>query len=345
MTEKVYKRLNYIAAICTIFVVFIHSDNMMQYDFYGKSGEITLFVEGIVVPAIINVAVPIFYLISGILFFRNYSWSMVLPKYKSRFKSVVIPYIVWNSMYTLMAIFFSVSSIGRYMNSTWKMLPISAENIIEGVLFHKYLPVFWFVKYLILFIILSPVVYLFIRYKRLGILFIIAYWIILFLGANYVSCDFLLYTIGGYIAIHHKSILQRESYNRTVYVFAMLSLFCVISIRGILNISKIDELAAITVLFTIVYFTSMYIMITCMKRIHMRILDKIEKYQFFIYATHLFILSLFKKSLRIIFPNNSAVALVTYLCVPVFTIITACIIGNIMNNRVPKLYKFLVGGR
>ena len=345
MSENVYKRLNCIAAICTIFVVFIHSDNMIQYDISGKTGEIPLFVEGIVAPAIINVAVPIFYFISGILFFRNYSWGKVLPKYKSRLKSVVIPYLIWNSMYTLVAIFFSINSIGRFMNDTWKMLPISTENIINGVFFHKYLPVFWLILHLILFIILSPAIYFFIRNKRFGIIFIIIYWILLSLLINYVSCDFLLYTIGGYISIHHKSVLQRDSYSRKECLMAILCLLCLIMIRVILNIRDIDELATITVFFTIVYFMSLYIVFTCIKQINLSIIDTIDKYQFFIYSTHLFILSIIKKSVRIIFPDTPIVALIAYLSLPIFTITISCIIGNVMNNKVPKLYKILVGGR
>lgn len=248
-------------------------------------------------------------------------------------------------MYTLVAIFFSINSIGRYMNDTWKMLPISTENIINGVFFHKYLPVFWFILHLILFIILSPAIYYFIRNKMFGIIFIIIYWIILSLKINYVSCDFLIYTIGGYISIHHKSVLQRDSYSRKECLMAILCLLCLIMIRVILNIRDIDELAAITVFFTIVYFMSVYIVFTCIKQINMCIIDTIDKYQFFIYSTHLFILSIIKKSVRILFPDTPIVALIAYLSLPIFTITISCIIGNIMNNKVPKLYKILVGGR
>ena len=106
MLEKVYKRLKCIAAICTIFVVYIHSDNTTQYKLYGKIGEITKFIEEIIAPSIIDAAVPIFFLVSGLLFFRDYHWNKVLSKYKSRIKSIAIPYFAWNSIYTLVAIFF-----------------------------------------------------------------------------------------------------------------------------------------------------------------------------------------------------------------------------------------------
>ena len=55
MSENVYNRLNYIAALCAIFVVYIHSDNTTQYELYGKTGDIAEFIEGIIAPSIINV--------------------------------------------------------------------------------------------------------------------------------------------------------------------------------------------------------------------------------------------------------------------------------------------------
>ena len=91
MSENVYNRLNFIAALCAIFVVYIHSDNTTQYELCGWIGEITKFIEGILASSIISVAVPLFFLISGLLFFRDYNLNKVLSKYKSRIKSTVIP--------------------------------------------------------------------------------------------------------------------------------------------------------------------------------------------------------------------------------------------------------------
>ena len=61
--------------------------------------------------------------------------------------------------------FFSVNPIGIYMNDSWKMIPISIKNVFQGVLYFKYLPVFWFMFYLIIYIILGPVLYLALKNK------------------------------------------------------------------------------------------------------------------------------------------------------------------------------------
>lgn len=343
MSEKVYNRLNSIAAICTIFVVYIHSDNTTQYELYGKIGEITKFIEKIIAPSIINVAVPIFFLVSGLLFFRDYHWNKVLSKYKSRIKSIAIPYFAWNSIYTLVAIFFSVSIIGKYMSDAWKMDSVSVEEIIYGILFHKYLPMFWFLAYLMLYIAISPVIYLFIKDKTIGLIFIVLYLVLLSFEVPYASDSLFLYLLGGYVAIHHKELLNRDSYSNMEYISSIILLLLIITTRIVFNASKLDERAIIKTLIFVLYFVSLYIIFSCIPEI--RELTIVGKYQFFIYAAHLFILSIFKKFIRIVFPNNSVLALISYLCAPIFTIITTCFIGNLMSKKVPKLYKFLVGGR
>ena len=128
-----------------------------------------------------------------------------------------------------------------------------------------------------------------------------------------------------------------------MYISSIILLLLIITTRIVFNASKLDERAIIETLIFVLYFVSLYIIFSCIPEI--RVLTIVGKYQFFIYATHLLILSIFKKFLRIVFPNNSVLALITYLCAPIFTIITACFIGNIMSKKVPKLYKILVGGR
>ena len=343
MSEKVYNRLNSIAAICTIFVVYIHSDNTTQYELNGKIGDIAKFIEGIIAPSIINVAVPIFFLVSGLLFFRDYNWNKVLSKYKSRIKSIAIPYFAWNSIYTLVAIFFSVSIIGKYMSDAWKMDSVSVEEIINGILFHKYLPMFWFLVYLMLYIAISPAIYLLIKDKLIGLIIISSYLILLLLETQYASYDFFLYFLGGYVSIHHKELLNRDSYSNREYISSIILLLFIITMRIVFNASILDERAIVKTLIFVLYFVSLYIIFSGIPEI--RVLAIVGKYQFFIYATHLFILSILKKIVRIVFPNNPVLALIAYLCAPIFTIIIACFIGNIMSKKVPKLYKVLVGGR
>lgn len=48
-----------------------------------------------------GVCVPYFFVISGFLFFRNFDMKMLAAKYRSRCKSILVPYLVWNVLYNL----------------------------------------------------------------------------------------------------------------------------------------------------------------------------------------------------------------------------------------------------
>ena len=46
------------------------------------------------------------------------------------------------------------------MSDAWKMDSVSVEEIINGILFHKYLPMFWFLVYLVGYVAISSTIYL-----------------------------------------------------------------------------------------------------------------------------------------------------------------------------------------
>ena len=101
-----------------IMVVFIHISPKVfcisdcQYPIFTGRGLLN-FVEILCSNVISHIAVPTFFFISGLLFFLNiqtWSWSKYLTKIKSRFNTIVIPYMLWNfTSFTLVAIAILIS--------------------------------------------------------------------------------------------------------------------------------------------------------------------------------------------------------------------------------------------
>lgn len=85
-----------------------------------------------------QVAVPGFFFLSGFLFFRGLddvkSWGR---KLKSRVFSYVLPYLLWNSVMTLLYL-----SFGK---AEWSM-----KSLWEGIFLYRFNPVFWYFYQLIL---------------------------------------------------------------------------------------------------------------------------------------------------------------------------------------------------
>ena len=113
-----------------------------------------------------EVCVPLFYVISGYLYFRNAPLDpqprWFLDKYKSRFFSLVIPYLIanviaWGCYY--FAIKVVPSMVSGFFGDNWK----------DPVFVFWTGPVnmsLWFIRELILVVLVSPLIFLLVRYLR-----------------------------------------------------------------------------------------------------------------------------------------------------------------------------------
>ena len=115
-------------------------------------------VQALVSLAVPSIAVPGFFIISSYLFFRDVSWGEIPDKMTRRVRSVLIPYIVWNTL-LLFPVYRRVQDSrpvfrGREGNGCF-----SLENLADAIINYTYNPVLWYMQQLILLIALAPAVY------------------------------------------------------------------------------------------------------------------------------------------------------------------------------------------
>lgn len=91
LTKEQSKTLTLLKGFAIILVVMIHCDvrNAMGAEYLSG---LDLYMQGLTHVIVIN-AVPLFFFISGYLFFLKKDTYQ--NKWKKRFKSLVIPYIIW----------------------------------------------------------------------------------------------------------------------------------------------------------------------------------------------------------------------------------------------------------
>lgn len=65
---------------------------------------------------LVETCVPFFFMISGYLFFRTYDKSKWKEKLLSRVRTLFIPYMVWNAIYTVFMV--TLTKIGLITNLT-----------------------------------------------------------------------------------------------------------------------------------------------------------------------------------------------------------------------------------
>lgn len=79
-------------------VIFIHSISM------GGDSDILIVLRNLISNTICHIAVPLFFIISGYLFFINidsFNYKIYIRKLRGRFKTLVVPYLFWNLIFIL----------------------------------------------------------------------------------------------------------------------------------------------------------------------------------------------------------------------------------------------------
>ncbi len=341
-----YKKTR-ISFVLSILVFIIHISTLANYDmkvnFFGRSFEFV----AVCLKAIAEVAVPLFFIISAALFFRDYTYSKTIKKLKSRFFSLVIPYLVWNLIWTLFEIICSYTFISNYFIGREK-ITFSVSLMLEGIFLYRFTIPFWFIFCLIVFFCCCPAVYCLLKSKWSGILTIAVVFVLycfnvrlpesLFLN----SASIIFFLVGAYIGIHYFEWFHGKM-NRDIFKF-----FCAISLLCLsATIIVIQHFYAIKVfeygkpIILCVYSISLWKVFDCLPE------GKnygVEKESFLIYAMHTNVSAIITKLLFLMLPKNVCMAAINYFTTIVLTIVIIYFFTVILNKFFPKA-KILLKGR
>lgn len=216
--------LNFVPLVCAIMVVGMHN-----YNISAESSNIAIRVEGFFCHGVFCLAVPMFFFMSGYLFFLTAtSHESVKNKIKRRIKSVIIPYFLWSASY---ALFYYVSYY--FLHIPMENAPIlTGKAFFEAVLYHKYCFHMWYLATLSIFIMLTPVIYEILRKKSVSILCVITLLAFNIFGKSVLSLrgggivlrfNFLIYfLIGAIVSRNNKELIQYLEERFRVYRWRQL---------------------------------------------------------------------------------------------------------------------------
>ena len=178
----------------SILVVLIHNHSFEGYSYVGAGGTMLKCLGEFLTSGITGVAIRMFFVISGVLFYRNYTYKKTFYKYKSRVKTLLMPYLFWCSFYTVAIMLLSMTS---FKNLVAIETEVSLRRVLLGVFLNYYYKSFWFVFNLIVFTVLAPVFYTILKNK--------------YVGALAIGIIIVLYSIG--VRIPETIIIQEREYN------------------------------------------------------------------------------------------------------------------------------------
>lgn len=220
-----------------VMVVMLHYSKTVFNQADGALRVLTfLFQEGIC-----RLAVPCFFLISGYLFFskleEKWDWGIWGTKMKRRAVSLLLPYLLWNII-AFLAFWVYARAMGnptslsqQFQNEGgikmfWSVtggIPIGSQAFpIDGPL--------WFIRDLIIYVILTPLVFLFVKWTRFyGILALC----IIHLAVNRVVPEgFLFFVTGSWLRLSGKNIVEVLAPGKNwFYAVSLVSLLALVLIQ------------------------------------------------------------------------------------------------------------------
>ncbi len=200
-------------------VVFIHTnltDVMINGTLLVDEGQFPIhdLFRHVVTNELARIAVPLFFFISGFLFFyrSDFSFAVYGMKLKKRIRTLLIPYLFWNIIVFLLLLLTQLF-LSSMISGRNKL--ISDYNWLDWLnLFWDHregMPIcyqFWFIRDLIFVILCSPAVYYFIRYGKifsliiLGVLWMFGLW---FKLSGVSITAFFFFSFGAWFSINKRN--------------------------------------------------------------------------------------------------------------------------------------------
>lgn len=344
-----WKKKTVVSFLLSIFVIIIHNPSFTYYS--GADGLSPIFdaLNIFIHSSFVAVAVPLFFIISGATYFRNYDNRDYKKKLVSRLKTLGIPYLCWNFLNMLFDIAVSYTFISNYFTGREKFI-VNVPNVLRALFLYECNGPFWFIFCLLVFVIASPVINALISNKVtgaivLGIMCVLELFEIGLPQAIFFSRSALLfYLAGAYAGKHFFDWFSGKASKKTAFCASLLSVVFIIFYfikyykfsnagfpQGVENISL--------VLFCFVFWKACD-----------TVTDKVEtkwfmNCSFLIYAMHVNIQTLISKLIYIALPKYDFMTVINFVIALPLTVILICIVYYLLKRFTPKLYTILCGER
>lgn len=324
-------KVKWISLFLSVLVVFIHSTNTAGI----QPDRFAAHVETLISGNLALAAVPAFFAMSAFLFYQNFDFSKLTEKYKSRFRSLLVPYLFWNAVY--MVIFYFLSRLSFINEQPFRF---SFPLILDALLNQRFNMAYWFMQQLILFTVFCPLIYTLMRNRYIAW---ITYALLLVAYGRGCSAAFyidikslLFYLAGAYLGLHHRRQIVESNRFRWVYP-AIFVLSQIVFYSGLTNVNPVFALLHIALL--VVAFWGFGNLIAN------RELPLTLQCSFEIYTLHILILETFNKLFGFLLPQDSNWILLDYFLSPALTVGIVVLFTHFIRKTMPKFHKFAFGGR
>lgn len=339
------ERLDYITNLrfpLIVGVVLDHASVVMPESVRG--GEYLPSLLFSMLQTVVKISVPVFFIISGFLFFKGVESSgkeMYERKLRSRVRTLVVPYVLWT------LIFLAYMLTGQLPNVIHSHCFDAVNDLFTWQIFWMYkecLPLhfsMWYVRDLILLCLLSPIVWLMIKHLRhVAMLLIFGVFMMHDIDSRIsFPVSIFYFSLGSYFAICNIDI-HRVAMKLKWSIPPIAATAVVCSVLGSMTLTRFAHIVfAICCLGMSCFFTGKY---QC--KVPQLLTDSV----FFVYAMHCIMgVVMFNRIFMPLIPDTAHPALLflRMFLVGILTTVTCIALFVSLRRIFPKTTAILTGGR
>ena len=349
ISSTMSKKIAHMMFFMSVLVVYIH---MYDASFTDASFRFEQALEDLISQGFCRVSVPLFFMISGYLHFsrENLSPRVLLRKIPSKIPTLVVPYLLWNSIYTIY--FFGV----RTLVGQLPKIDDWFSCMFRAIFLYGTHGAFWYMFQLIFLFLLSPCLYYLYRNVYIGILsccIFFGFYLQFYEGTKlFLVPGLLFFSIGAMVSLHGRHIVDREYQNSKLKKYGPLVaiLVFILLMMWRASLMNLDEDIAVlrnTIPYHLFEFAAPVTFWFCADVIPFEKIPvkRWEKESFFIYSAHGIVLSVFAIVVKRLIPRTPLMRTTVYLCGPLIIVAVTLLGAAILKKLMPKFYQGLSGGR
>ena len=336
------RRSDLLKFILSFGVVWGHALNMSIYSLSETSTGFSAFVYQLEYNCFVlfGLMIPMYYFLSGFSYFGNFTLASTLDKWKRRVFTLLIPWLCWNTIvWGLNILIRQIPFIASRLNTDAGYQFTLRSWFVTGLMNSADGPM-WFIKNLIVLTLLSPVIYLLIKNKYVGIAAIIGgLAAVYFTNADRftIPVSLVFFMEAGYCSLHLRPLfLRRYSSTARICAGVLLGLYLIFCRSDSFQSGGLVHVLTFTVVNLILW-------VLAGDKEMSETAKKLNGYRFWIYSSHYFPLESIEKVFLMVFGTSGYAALADFILAPALTLILVIALGWTVKKYLPTVWAVLNG--
>ena len=352
------KTITFLRLPLIVAVVFIHTqldDVMINGTALVHEGQFPVYglLNYVVTNEFARIAVPLFFFISGFLFFYRSGFSLGIygQKLKKRVRTLLVPYIFWNVV-VLLLILLSQLFLSSMLSGRNKLV-VDYDWLDWLDLFWSFydgMPVcyqFWFIRDLMVVVLFSPILHPLIKYgKAFGVLALGVLWLfnVWFEVPGFSITAFFFFAFGAWFSMNRRDFtvdFRPMRWSATLIYLAWVVLDTCLWEYKLVDFDYVHKAGIVVGLVAVVSWTAYGI-----TKGRLRVSAFLAGSSFFVYAYHGMPVALVVKYwVRCLFPMSEWTMIAGYLLIPFFIVGVGVCLYALLHKYLPALTALVTGGR